>query len=153
MKSDTTLDLAHKVAELTQLCAQFQARFGRYYALKPGSSADAWALYHQILNQQVDIALLLDPQALEQPHDAYDRWWERQDTLDLSVAKVMLQQVGHVIATCAYHEKEADDGAVHDTEWSYAVFRAESAIAGMLHPSARQVALAAASTAYGRYAG
>ncbi len=137
MKASLTLEVAAHAAQLVQHCATFQALYGRYYNLKPGSSQEAWALYDAILAEQVAIAQRLDPQAVENPHQTYESWWERQDIMDLSLAKTLMQQVAHLIATTAYFEAEP-----HDNEWSYAIYCAESTVSGLLHPAARQMALA-----------
>lgn len=148
MKGSRALILAQKISELIQQCASFQARFGRYYMLKPGSPAESWAMYHEILGQQVQIAALLDVCSVESPQATLDQWWDRHDVIDLSVAKTMMQQVSHLIATCAYHEAE-----VEATDWSYAVYCAQASIAGLLHPSARMLALSSDPVKSERYAG
>lgn len=148
MRTDIALGLAQDVANLVQLTATFQAKYGRYYTLKPGSTEEAWALYNQIFNQQVHIACQLNHKALEMPNETHAQWWERQDTMDLSIAKTLMQHISHLIATVAYFEAETQE-----TDWSYAVFCAESAIAGLLHPSALQVAQSSFQVKSERYAG
>ncbi|MBC8171567.1 MAG: hypothetical protein H7X77_07830 [Anaerolineae bacterium] len=148
MKTATALEIAAHTARLVQLCATFQAQYGRHYTLKPGSSAEVWSLYNQIHNQQIAIAQLLSQKAVETPHDGGHRWWEHEDMIDLSNAKALMQQVTHLIATCAYFEAET-----HETDWSYAIYCAESTIAGLLHPAALQVALSSFQVKSERYAG
>lgn len=148
MEATTALQLAQKISELVQQCASFQAKFGRYYTLKPGSPAEAWAMYHDILGKQVEIAAMLDQTTLDLPHTTPNQWWKRHDVIDLSIAKTLMQQVSHLIATCAYHEANIDL-----TDWSYAVFAAQVSIAGMLHPTAKLVALSSHPVKSERYAG
>jgi hypothetical protein len=148
MRTDIALELAQNVAHLVKLTAAFQAKYGRHYVLKPGSSSEAWTLYNQIFDEQVTIARMLDKRALEMPHETYTKWWERQDTMDLSVAKTLMQHISHLIATVTYFEAETQE-----TDWSYAILCAESAIAGLLHPSALQVAQSSFQVKSERYAG
>jgi hypothetical protein len=148
MRTEVALELTQNVAQLVELTATFQAKYGRHYTLKPGSPAEAWALYNQIFNQQATIAQMLDTRALQMPQEGYDKWWERQDAMDLSIAKTLIQHSSHLIATVAYFNAEA-----HETDWSYAVYCAESAVAGLLHPSAIQVALSSLQVKSERYAG
>jgi hypothetical protein len=148
MEGTTALALAQKISELVQQCASFQAKYGRYYTLKPGSPAEAWAMYHDILGKQVEIAVMLDANTLDMPHTTPDQWWKRHDVIDLTMAKTLMQQVSHLIATCAYHEADIDP-----TDWSYAVYSAQASIAGMLHPSARMLALSTEPVKSERYVG
>jgi hypothetical protein len=148
MTHDCALGLAQHVAQLVQLTATFQAKYGRHYRLKPGSTPEAWALYTAIFNEQINVARCLSLKSLEMPNDSYDKWWEREDTMDLSVAKTLMQHSAHLIATVSYFEAETQE-----TDWSYAVFCAESTIAGMLQPAALQVAQASYQVKSERYAG
>ena len=147
MNTATALEIAAHAAHLVQLCATFQAQYGRHYTLKPGSSTEAWSLYNQIHNQQIAIARLLDQKAVETPHHGGHRWWEREDLLDVCNAKTLMQQASNLIATCAYFEAETQE-----TDWSYAIYCAESTIAGLLHPAALQVALSSTPVKSERYA-
>jgi hypothetical protein len=148
MEGATALALAQKISELVQQCASFQAKYGRYYTLKPGSPTEAWALYHDILGKQVEIAAMLDGNTLELQQSTLDQWWKRHDVIDLSIAKTLMQQVSHLIATCAYHDAETEP-----TDYSYAVFSAQASIANMLHPSARMLALSPDTVKSERYVG
>ncbi len=135
MKGTAALALAQKVSELIQLCASFQAKYGRYYTQDNSNNEDACILCEQILVCQIEIAALLDLSTLEAQKTGGDEWWKRHDVIDLSVAKTMMQQVSHLIASCAYQEAEAG-GTV-----SHAVRSAQASIAALLHPSARMMAL------------
>jgi hypothetical protein len=148
MEGITALVLAQKISELVQQCASFQAKFGRYYTLKPGSPAEAWAMYHDIIGKQVEIASLLDAKILDMPQTSPDQWWKRHDVIDLAMVKTLMQQVSHLIATCAYHEAELEP-----TDWSYAVYSAQASIANMLHPSAKLLAFSSDPVKSERYAG
>ncbi len=138
METATALQVAHEAAKLVQYVASYQAKFGRSYEVKPGSSREAWDLYHQIFNQQAAIARLLDVDVLEQASSRLNRWWERQETLDLSIAEGILRASGHLIACIAYF--------VEDGHGAYTVHSAQHMLACMLHPAARQVALGTVET-------
>ena len=71
----------------------------------------------------------------------------REPSADLSIAKTMLQQVSHLIASCAYQEAESGT-----SERSHAVRSAQASIAALLHPSARMMALTSGSAKSERYA-
>lgn len=147
MNSQLACEVAAKVAELTHLCASFQAKYGRYYSLKPGSSPEAWALYNAIFNKQVEIAQRLEPQAIEKVNERRNQWWQRQDAIDLSITSEIMHEVSQLIATCAYFEAETQE-----TNWSYAVYCLQVSIAERLHPAARQTALASLEAKSERYA-
>jgi len=142
MNTQTALVVSSRCAELVALCARFQASFGRRTTLKPGSPGAEWQMYHAILEKQVEIATLLDPIIVQAPGEAVNAWWKRQDVIDLSVASDLHQQTVQLISACAYMDTEemAD-------RWSYSVHSAQSAIATLLHPLARQRALETSSQA------
>lgn len=148
MKGTAALALAQKVSELIQLCASFQAKYGRYYSQDKGNNAEACELCDEILTRQIEIAALLDVSTLEAQQAAGDEWWKRHDVIDLSIAKTMMQQVSHLIASCAYQEAETGT-----SERSHAVRSAQASIASLLHPSARMMALSSGSAKSERYAG
>jgi len=120
---------------LVEQSAKFQALYGRYYQLKPGSPEDAWTRYQLILTRQSRIAQLLDSGSLEDTHRRCGEWWTREDVIDTGVLKELMTEIGHLLACCAYFEVET-----HGKNWSYAVQLSQRAIAGMLHPTSLQVA-------------
>lgn len=140
MNSQHAIRIANEVAKLISMSAAFQATYGRQYRLKPGSTADAWSLYDAAQQQQIRVAAMLDSEALNAPHNSLNKWWERQDVIDLPTAYKLMDEVTRLIACCAYFEVEAEE-----KEWSYTAFATQCVIAGMLHPAAIQVALDAQS--------
>lgn len=137
MNSSTALAIAKECAVLTHQCATYQARYGRHYVVKPGSTEDAWTLYHAITQKQTDIATLLDNDVLEHEHTISNRWWERHDTPDLTIAQALMREAAGLIGCCAYIEAENTPPRT-----SHLIFSAQLTIADLLHPAARQMALA-----------
>lgn len=137
--------ILEKTGKLVELTATFHALYGKDYRLKPGSPQEAWALYDSIYRTQVEIANLLDSYMIDAPHYRYGQWWERLDVMDVSIAQELLCEVSHLIACMAHHEVQQPE-----TDYSYVIHRSQSAIAGMLHPAALQVA---ASLEAGQHAG
>lgn len=125
--------LAADIAKLVGLSAEFQARFGQHYALRPGSDRAAWDLFNAITAQQTVIAGRLDQDALERPHLTIGKWWERFDVPDFAVTKHLMDTVTQLISACAY-DASSDGAQSHNTVCSQRV------IAGLLHPSAVQIA-------------
>ncbi len=140
MNSLHAIRIANEVTQLISLSAAFQAAYGRQYRLKPGSSTAAWSLYDAAQQQQVRIATMLDSEALNAPHLSLNKWWDRQDVIDLPTVYSLMDEVTHLIACCAYFEIDAGE-----KERSYTAFVIQCVIAGMLHPAAIQVALDAQS--------
>jgi len=142
MDTSVARSMLIEAAQLMELASTYQVRYGRQTRLKPGSSDDAWTLYQAALDSQCEIARLIDPAVLEAPNRRRMSWWERQDVVDTGVVREIIDDIGHLIACCAYAQAEAENG---HTEWSYAVESAQSVIAGLLHPTSLQVALDTAS--------
>lgn len=134
MNTATAHQLTARIAELIEFASVFQARFGKQYRIKPGSPADAWALYQAIFDQQVAVAALLDAAALDAPIRRCAPWWQWQDILDTGVAGMAGAEACHLIACCASFE------AVPRGATSPAIETSQRVIAGMLHPSALLVA-------------
>jgi len=125
-----------ETARLVELTAIFQARYGKNYRITATSANDAWKLHHAILDTQHIIANLLDPQILEHPHNRYGKWWDRHDVMEASMAQQMINEVAHLIAVIAHYEANEQDGKA---TWSHALTTTQSAIAGILHPTAFEV--------------
>lgn len=125
--------LAADIAKLVALSAEFQARFGQHYTLRPGSDRAAWDLFNAITAQQTVIAGRLDQDALDRPHLTIGKWWERFDVPDFAVTKHLMDTVTQLISACAY-DASSDGVQSHNTVCSQRV------IAGLLHPSALQIA-------------
>lgn len=126
--------LSAKIAELIELASIFQSRYGKDYTMKPGSPREAWELHDAIFNQQVAIASLLDPDALENPLKRLPPWWKWQETIDTGNVNQLAQETNHLIACCAAHE------ATEPTEVSPIIACSQRVIAGILHPSSLMVA-------------
>jgi hypothetical protein len=126
--------LAGDIARLVGLSAEFQARYGQHYILRPGSERAAWELFNAITALQTAIAGRLDLEALDKPHMTIGRWWERFDVPDFAVTKHLMDTVTQLISACAYDASSADGGQSHNAAC------AQRVIAGLLHPSAVQLA-------------
>jgi hypothetical protein len=134
MNATTARQLAAKIAELIEFASIFQARYGKQYRLKPGSPAEAWDLHQAIIDQQADIARLLDPATLENPPRRGTPWWKWQETIDTGAVYQIALESNHLIACCASFE------AAPLADSSPVIASSQRAIAAMLHPSALMVA-------------
>lgn len=132
MNTTTALQLAAKVAELTQLCTIFQAKFGRRYMITPDSPAEAYELHRAICQKQGEMAALLDPDTLLNPMRKAAEWWRWQGTMDMATAAELAQEINHLIACCAYFEASPCESGQSPT-----ITAAQEAIAGTLHPEVR----------------
>jgi hypothetical protein len=139
MNTSAALQIAAKVAQLTELCTTFQAKFGKRFAFTPESPAETYELHRAICDKQAEIAALLDPESLHNPMKKASEWWRWQNTMDMATAGELARETNHLIASCAYAEAApSEDGPSH------AVAAAQEAIAGMLHPEVRDRVLAQA---------
>ncbi len=120
-------------ARLTEYVATFQARHGRGFIVTMSSPTDVRELYEGIFETQVEIAQLLDTEALTNPHHKCGEWWERNEIPDTGVVQEMVNEISHLIACCAYFNTDS-----RGMEGSYAVRSAQSTIAGLLHPASRE---------------
>lgn len=136
MNTARALELAMKVAELTQLCTTFEAKYGRRYELTPASPQEALTLYRRVVTGQQAIAQLLDPAAIENPRQPPCAWWRRHTTMDSASVSELAREVNRLISCCAY--QEANPGA---QDSSYAIQASQEAIAGMLHPDVLQMTI------------
>lgn len=131
--------VAAKVAELIEIASIFQSCYGKDYQMKPGSPGHAWELYQAMCEQQAAIGRLLDADALENPAQRLPQWWKFQEVIDTGMVAQMAQEAYHLIACCASFE--ANPAA----STSPVIGSSQRAIAGLLHPSTRMVAMAKAS--------
>jgi hypothetical protein len=134
MNTTTARHISAKIAELIEFASIFQSRYGKQYRLKPGSPAEAWDLHQAIIDQQADIARLLDSATLENPPRCSKPWWNWQETMDTGVVYQIAIESNHLIACCASFE------AAPLADTSPAIYASQRAIAGLLHPSALLVA-------------
>lgn len=136
MNTPTAHRLIAQAAHLVELASAFQAKYGKYYPLKPGSPQDAWNYYEALLEVQCCIARLLDPAARENGYPKAGHWWDRHDVIDSATAQAVLSEIGSLIACCANQEIRMPENA----EWSPIIHNTQCAVAGMLHPSSLQIA-------------
>jgi len=114
-----------------ELTATFEAQFGRAYKLHKYSPAEAWEMFDKMMDIQSIIANLLDPEALNNVHYPYGRWWELNDVMDSAIAQQIIIELGHLLTSTAYVEARIEAG---QTPGWRAVDMIQCAIAGMLHP-------------------
>jgi hypothetical protein len=133
MNIDTVNTMMQEAIGLLQKAAEYQAKHGKA-PLGAGSSDRAWALHDQMVMQQGRIARLLEPHTLDNFHHKYGMWWQHQDMMDVNTAQQLIQEIGCLLARCAYRDANHDG-----EEWSYAILIAQCTIAGMLHPASRQL--------------
>jgi hypothetical protein len=132
MDTETAVWIAHKVAELTHLVIRFQAQFGQGYKLVDESSEPKDPLQEAIFTKQLEIAALLDNQARQSPIESQAAWWNKQGVMDIIGATRLAQKVNRLITYCAFYESTPSD------ELAEAILRAESLVAGLLHPDVRR---------------
>ena len=125
--------IAVNVIRLAELVARFQAKYGRNYVLAANCPEDAYKLYEEILGEQAAIAELLDPQALDIAYHRFGEWWTRHDVIDSAIVNEMVLDACNLVNRAGYLEEK---GQVD----SQTLLPIEKSIAGMLHPSARQMA-------------
>lgn len=131
----TANQMMNEAGKLVELAATFQVHYGRGAQLRPGSPDAEWKLYNDILNVQSRIARMIDEGCLEAPHHKVGTWWKRQDVIDVATAQAVIQEIGGLIARCAYVASE--DG---NERLCYALQVSQATIAGMLHPASLQIA-------------
>lgn len=132
MHTTTALQIAARIAELTELCTTFQAQFGKQYSLTSDSPAEAHTLHREICDKQEAIAALLDPQALRSPASKTSEWWRWQQTMDIATASALAQAANQLIASCAYAQASPNEAGASPN-----MMASQAAIAAMLHPDAR----------------
>lgn len=127
----TAREVMAETARLIEYSAAFQAAYGRFYTLKPGSPPDAWARYNGIMDSQTRIARLLNVTPGTQTPHRCGEWWKREDVIDTGVLRELAAEASNLLISCAFFE----GAATHDRDWSYVVELSQRSIAGMLHPS------------------
>lgn len=143
----TAREIMAQTALLIEHSAAFQAIYGRYYQLKPGSSEDAWTRYHAVLERQTMIARLLDTDTLENVPHRCGEWWKREDVIDTGVLRVLVAEVANMLMSCACMEAEPTG-----RDLSYTIDLSQRTIAGMLHPTTLMLAQSANAEAAKRSA-
>ncbi len=136
MNPKTARKIATRVAKLTERATIFNIRYGQDYHLKPGSPPEAWALYDEINQLQVEIARLLSEHALEKPFCRWGRWWESHEVINAGILNELAAESFRLIGYCAGQKAIPDN-----TTMPRSIDMSQETIAGMLHPSARQLGL------------
>ncbi|MEQ8674563.1 MAG: hypothetical protein RLP44_23835 [Aggregatilineales bacterium] len=139
MDMNTANQMMNEAGKLVELSAIFQVNYGRGAQLKPGSPEDEWTLYNLILNVQSRIARMMDETCLEANHHKFGAWWKRQDVMDVATAQAVIQEIGTLIARCAYLQTDSEN-MTQTEQLCYALNVTQSTIAGMLHPASLQIA-------------
>lgn len=133
MNTQSAYEILNRAAHLVELSVIFQLKYGKSYTLKPGSPAEAWALYDQTLEIESEIAALLDEAPRDTPYSRHGEWWLRYDVMDHAIARSLVAEAGNLIACTTHAEVDSE----RKTAWS--VISIQSVIAGMLHPTSLQV--------------
>jgi hypothetical protein len=125
--------VAVSIIRLAELVARFQAKYGRNYVLRDNSPADAITLYEGILEQQAVIASGLSPEALDVAYHRFGDWWTRHDVIDSAIVNEMAMDACNLVNRAGYI-------AETNPRETQSLLPIQKSIAGMLHPSARQMA-------------
>lgn len=134
MNSVVAAQIVAGVVRLTELSAVFQAKYGQDYLLKPGSPDEAWKLYRASFEQQAEIARMLDLECLESPFTRYGAWWGRREMVDTGILNELALEAFRLVSYCASYYSLSEGEACPLT-----MRLSQEAIAGMLHPAARQL--------------
>lgn len=129
MDMNTARQIAERVAQLAECVAAFHATYGHDVKMTTDSPRDAWDKHSAILSAQMEIAALLDLQALQTPFSRYGEWWTRRDVMDTAIVKEMAIESFNLIGSAAY---------AHTADNAYSSLVIQQSIAGMLHPTARK---------------
>lgn len=141
MKIQTAHRIMAHVANITTLAATFQAKYGSDYRLTSDSPAPSWELYRALMAEQANVAGLLEPIALETPYSRYGKWWERRDVIDSGLLNELSAIAMTLVERCAYLE-----AMNHSTVNAPSLVIVQQSIAGMLHPSTRQLMVSSEAT-------
>ena len=135
MDTQTANMIGVHILQLRQLCITYHSRFKDHKNLRPGSSPDAWALYHSTVQKQIEIASLLDREMLDKPRQRGQNWWDSGDIPEFAIVHIMTQVANELIVCCAYDEQSEQPGN------SPIILSWQMVLVGMLHPTTRQLAL------------
>jgi hypothetical protein len=130
---------AHQIhcalANIAELASSYNARYGSNTRINDNSPADAHEIYNRFMEEQSNIASLLDTKALNAPYMRWEKWWESRDVMNLGLvnelASAALRLVEHIACLEAMGKNPDNEGSVCNLQ---------ETIAGMLHPLARQAA-------------
>jgi hypothetical protein len=86
------------------------------------------------MNEQTEIARLLDVEALQKPNIRYGAWWEESDIMNTAMVNQLAADVFSLIGRCAYLNVQSEP--------PHTELILQQSIAGLLHPTARQLKIA-----------
>jgi hypothetical protein len=133
MNTKTAHAVVTAVAVLAEQSARFCAQYGSQHLLKAGSAPEAWKAYWDMLEQQRQIAGLLDAEALTPPKQSGELWWKTLDVINTAAMLALALEAQQLLMRCAYAE------AAHPDQTSTpAIMSSQALIAGILHPNAVQ---------------
>lgn len=132
MKIQHAHQIAEHISKIAEIASTFYARYGSDYRLDDNSPAEAWALYRRFMNEQAEVASLLDTDALDKPFIRYERWWERRDVITSGLVNELAAEALRLIENSAYLTATGGDSN------SRSLRNIQEAIAGLLHPATRR---------------
>lgn len=121
------------IAKLAELSAFYHARFGNHHRITADSPTEAVELYQAFMNEQGQLASLLDNKALAAPYTRWEKWWEHRAVMSIALVNELSEATLRLLEHIAYLEAM---GKNPDNETS--VCSLQETIAGMLHPQARE---------------
>jgi hypothetical protein len=136
MNTEISHKIVSHVSKIVSIASAFHAKFGRDYRLDNNSPAQAWELYRKFMSEQNTIASLLETEAIEKPYSRYGEWWERRDMIDCGLLNELAAEANTLVERVAYLEAMGRSTVDNAT-----LIVVQQAIAGLLHPSTRQINL------------
>jgi hypothetical protein len=121
------------IASIAELASSYNARFGTQNRINDNSPAEAVEIFNQFMAEQANIARLLDAKPLSAPYLRWEKWWESRDVMNIGLVNELAAAALRLVEHLACLEAM---GKNPDTEAS--VCSLQEAIAGMLHPQARE---------------
>jgi len=126
-------EIHNRVGRIASVATFFYARYGSNYRMTDDSPKSAWDLYNQIMAEQMEIAKLLDNSALVNPYIRWEKWWEQRDVMNIGLVNELDTEALRLIERISYL-----DALGKFTEGEQTVQSIQEALAGLLHPIARQ---------------
>src|SRR5688572_10198760 len=124
------------IASIAELASSYNARFGSQTRITDKSPAEAVEIFNRFMAEQAIIASLLDTKPVNAPYLRWEKWWESRDVMNIGLVNELATAALRLVEHLACLEAM---GKNPDTEAS--VCSLQEAIAGLLHPTARQQAL------------
>lgn len=132
MNTQRAHHIAEHISKIAEIASTFYARYGSDYRLSDDSPAEAWDLYRHFMNEQAEVASLLDANALANPFIRYERWWERRDVITSGLVNELASEGLRLVENSAYVTATGGDGNARS------LMNIQEAIAGLLHPATRR---------------